>query len=113
MIRRNGACLASVLLTSRRVVSMFLQTKAHLAVFKEHLQRSKEQGVGPVNPNAVHEEFKARLGFNGKVATVLTGVYGSMYFVYFLALFMAGWMTWQSIMGKAAFDPYPFLLLDR
>ncbi len=90
---------------------MFLQTKAHLAVFKEHLQRSKEQGVGPVNPNAVHEEFKARLGFNGKVATILTGVYGSMYFVYFLALFMAGWMTWQSIMGKAAFDPYPFLLL--
>ena len=41
----------------------------------------------------------------------MTGVYGSMYFVYFLILFMAGWMTWQSFMGHSAFDPYPFLLL--
>ena len=90
---------------------MFLQTKSHLAVLREHLQRAKETGVGAINPNEVHEEFKTRLGFNGKVATVLTGVYGSMYFVYFLALFMAGWMVWQSLIGKQAFDPYPFLLL--
>jgi uncharacterized membrane protein len=90
---------------------MFLRTKMHLDVLREHQRRARESGVGPVNPNEVHEEFKARLGFNGKVATIMTGVYGSMYFVYFLICFMAGWMLWQSVIGKQAFDPYPFLLL--
>jgi uncharacterized membrane protein len=91
---------------------MFLSTKHHLQVFREHQQRAAESGQSHIlNPNQVHEEFKARLGLNGKVATVMTGVYGSMYFVYFLICFMAGWMVWQSVIGHKAFDPYPFLLL--
>ncbi|HEY7349149.1 MAG TPA: DUF1003 domain-containing protein [Ktedonobacterales bacterium] len=91
---------------------MFLANKLHLDVLREHKQRAEESGAPVVlNPNEVHEEFKARLGLNGKVATVMTGVYGSMYFVYFLVCFMAGWMLWQSLMGHGAFDPYPFLLL--
>src|SRR5579885_1074393 len=91
---------------------MFLINKVHMKVFDEFKQRVAKSGQSaPLNPNQVHEEFKARLGFNGKVATIMTGVYGSMYFVYFLVLFMGGWMLWQSIEGKGAFDPYPFLLL--
>ncbi len=91
---------------------MFLSSKLHLDVFREHQKRARESGQSHIlNPNEVHEEFKSRLGFNGKVAGILTGIYGSMYFVYFLATFMAGWMLWQSIMGHQAFDPYPFLLL--
>lgn len=90
---------------------MFLSNKLHLDVFREHQKRAEESGQGHLlNPNQVHEEFKARLGLNGKVAGVLTGIYGSMYFVYFLAVFMAGWMLLQSLLGKP-FDPYPFLLL--
>lgn len=91
---------------------MFLVTKHHLKVLEEHKQRAAASGQPTVlNPNQVHEEFKARLGLNGKVASIMTGVYGSMFFVYFLVLFMAGWMIWQSIQGKSGFDPYPFLLL--
>ncbi|HEU5369352.1 MAG TPA: DUF1003 domain-containing protein [Ktedonobacterales bacterium] len=91
---------------------MFLSSKLHLAILREHKRRAVESGQPVVlNPNEVHEEFKARLGFNGKVATIMTGIYGSMYFVYFLVCFMAGWMLWQTIMGHKAFDPYPFLLL--
>src|SRR5215813_5853655 len=92
---------------------MFLSSKRHLEVFQERKQQALESGQPVVlNPNQVHEEFKARLGFNGKVAGVLTAIYGSMYFVYFLAAFMAGWMLLQTLLGKQnAFDPYPFLLL--
>jgi uncharacterized membrane protein len=91
---------------------MFLSSKLHLAVLREHKRRAVESGQPVVlNPNEVHEEFKARLGLNGKVATIMTGIYGSMYFVYFLVCFMAGWMLWQTFMGHGAFDPYPFLLL--
>jgi uncharacterized membrane protein len=91
---------------------MFLANKLHLDVLREHQKRAAESGESHVlNPNEVHQEFKARLGLNGKVATVMTGVYGSMFFVYFLIVFMAGWMIWQSVMGHQAFDPYPFLLL--
>ncbi len=90
---------------------MFLIAKRHLAVFREHQKRAAESGIGAVNPNEVHEEFKARLGLNGKVATVLTGIYGSMWFVYFLVLFTAGWMLWQSFFAHKPFDPYPFAFL--
>jgi uncharacterized membrane protein len=91
---------------------MFLSTKHHLAIFREHKQRALESGLPPIlNPNEVHEEFKARLGVNGKVATVLTGIYGSMWFVYFLVLITAGWMLLQSFLSKKAFDPYPYAFL--
>ena len=92
---------------------MFLSSKRHLEVFREQKQQALDAGQPLVlNPNQVHEEFKARLGLNGKVAGVLTAIYGSMYFVYFLAVFMAGWMLLQMLLGKQdAFDPYPFLLL--
>jgi uncharacterized membrane protein len=91
---------------------MFLMTKSHLNVFREHQKRAAESGQSHIlNPNEVHEEFKARLGFNGKVATIMTGVYGSMYFVYFLVCFMGGWMLWQGVISGKPFDPYPFLLL--
>ena len=64
-----------------------------------------------INPNEVHEEFKTRLGINGKIATILTGIYGSMWFVYFLCLFCAGWMLWQNFFFQKPFDPYPFAFL--
>ncbi len=91
---------------------MFLSSKLHLAILREHKQRAADSGQPVVlNPNEVHEEFKARLGFNGKVATIMTGVYGSMYFVYFLILLMAGWMLWQGAIAHKPFDPYPFAFL--
>ncbi len=86
--------------------------KKHLDIFREFHKKATESGTAqPLNPNEVHEEFKARLGLNGKVATVLTGVYGSMWFVYFLALSCAVWILLQEWLGKQAFDPVPFALL--
>jgi uncharacterized membrane protein len=91
---------------------MFLSNKLHLDVFREHQKRAEASGQSHLlNPNQVHEAFKARLGLNGKVAGVLTGIYGSMYFVYFLILLMAGWMLWQGAIAGKPFDPFPFVFL--
>jgi uncharacterized membrane protein len=64
-----------------------------------------------LNANILHDEFKVSLGFNARVASVLTAIYGSMYFVYFLALGCVLWIELQVMMGRYAFDPVPFALL--
>jgi uncharacterized membrane protein len=49
-------------------------------------------------------------GFNKWLAILITNGVGNMWFFYFLAAFMLGWM----ILSKArvlAFDPYPFALM--
>jgi uncharacterized membrane protein len=83
------------------------QKRNHLSLLKAHHDR----GVHNANVNEVHEEYKKQLGLNGKLATALTAVYGSMYFVYFLAFGSCIWMLVQYILGKNAFDPLPFALL--
>jgi len=91
---------------------MFLSSKLHLDVLREHKQHALESGQPVVlNPNKVHEEFKKRLGLNGRAAGILTGVYGVMWFVYVPMLFIGGWMALQAWRGEAAWDLYPLLLL--
>lgn len=85
-----------------------LINKRHLQIFHKRIQ---EEGPLNVNVNQVNDEFKVSLGWNGKVATVLTMVYGSMWFVYFLVIVTAGWMLWQGYFDKRPFDPYPFAFL--
>lgn len=91
---------------------MFLMTKHHMAVLREHQKRAADAGQSHIlNPNQVFEEFKARLGLNGRAAGILTGVYGVMWLVYVPALFIAGWMALQAWRGQQTWDLYPFLLL--
>jgi uncharacterized membrane protein len=77
-----------------------------------HLQRLQRQvPTSPINVNELQEAHQRSLGLNGKVATLLTGLYGSMYFVYFLVGFCGGWMLWQSLFSSKPFDPLPFIFL--
>jgi len=62
----------------------------------------------PKNVNAMH---KNSLGMQDKIALVITSAVGTMYAVYFFALFMGGWMFWQSHLAHKPFDPYPFAFL--
>jgi len=66
-------------------------------------------GEHVVNVNEVHAE--TRKGINAQVSSLLTGVYGSIWFVYLLILATAGWMLLQSYLLKYPFDPYPFAFL--
>jgi uncharacterized membrane protein len=91
---------------------MFNAKQKHMLIFQEHKNRAIESGKGhAINPNQVHDEFQASLGFNGKVARVMTGIFGSMWFVYFLVVFTAGWMLWESHFDNKPLDPYPFAFL--
>ena len=62
-------------------------------------------------PENVNVKHKARLGLEDRIALFTTNIIGTMYAVYFFALFMAGWMLWQSFFDKKPFDPFPFAFL--
>ena len=62
-------------------------------------------------PENANEKQKQRLRFQDRIALVVTAAIGTMYAVYFFALFMAGWMLWQTYFYGSPFDPYPFVFL--
>ncbi len=70
---------------------------------KPHHERHK--------PENINEKHKSQLGLQDRLALVITTAIGTMYAVYFFAVFMAGWMIWQTFLNHKPFDPYPFAFL--
>lgn len=62
-------------------------------------------------PQNVNDQHEASLGFQDKIALVITSAVGTMYAVYFFAVVLAGWMLWQGAVSHHPFDPYPFAFL--
>ena len=62
-------------------------------------------------PQNINQKHQQQLGAQDKVALIITTAIGTMYAVYFFALFMAGWMLWQTYFKGNPFDPYPFVFL--
>lgn len=62
-------------------------------------------------PKNVNELHKKSLGLQDRIALTITAAVGTMYAVYLFAIFMAGWMLWQSHLANKPFDPYPFAFL--
>jgi uncharacterized membrane protein len=62
-------------------------------------------------PTNTYRKVQDSLTAQDRIAVLITGAIGTMYAVYFLALFMAGWILLQVVLGRAAFDPYPFAFL--
>lgn len=62
-------------------------------------------------PENINLKHKSNLKLQDRIALVITTAAGTMYAVYFFALFMAGWILWQSFLSKNPFDPYPFAFL--
>ncbi len=80
-----------------------------MAAEKEILEQpAPAQTHKPRNVNEVH---KQALGLQDRIALVITTAIGTMYAVYFFALFMGGWMLWQTQFAGKPFDPYPFAFL--
>ncbi len=81
-------------------------SRKHLALlYKRHAGE-----LHHANVNALHEELKHST-LNARVATLLTGAYGSMYFFYGLVLICVLWIFVQQFLGRQAFDPAPYALL--
>lgn len=62
-------------------------------------------------PTNTFRKVQENLTRQDRIALVITGAIGTMYAVYALATFMAGWILLQVFLGRAAFDPYPFAFL--
>ena len=62
-------------------------------------------------PENVNKKHRESLTLQDKIALAITGAVGTMYAVYFFALFMGGWMVWQTFIDKKPFDPFPFAFL--
>ena len=62
-------------------------------------------------PQNVNKEHKQSLRLQDHIAVMVTTAVGTMYAVYVIALFMAGWILWQSKLSHKPFDPYPFAFL--
>lgn len=69
---------------------------------------STHQRYFPANVNKAHQQS---LSAQDRIALVITSAIGTMYAVYFFAIFLAGWMIWQSRIANKPFDPYPFAFL--
>ena len=62
-------------------------------------------------PENVNRKHRQSLGIQDRLALFITSAIGTMYAVYFFALFMAGWMLWQTRFNAHPFDPFPFAFL--
>jgi uncharacterized membrane protein len=70
-----------------------------------------EADINRHKPQNVNQKHKSTLGLQDRIAVVVTTAIGTMYAVYFFALFMGGWILWQGHLSGAPFDPYPFAFL--
>lgn len=62
-------------------------------------------------PQNVNKKHQASLGFQQRLALLITSAVGTMYAVYFFIVVLAGWMLWQGAISHHPFDPYPFAFL--
>jgi len=62
-------------------------------------------------PQNINQKHKATFKIQDRMALGITSAIGTMYAVYFFAVFMLGWMIWQAYFTQKPFDPYPFAFL--
>lgn len=77
----------------------------------ERMRATNELMTRTVSRN-VAEEAEENLSLGDMVADRVASFGGSWPFIFIFSGFMAVWMTWNSVAGKLAFDPLPFMFLN-
>jgi CRP/FNR family cyclic AMP-dependent transcriptional regulator len=77
----------------------------------ERMRATNELMTRTVSRNVV-EEVEENLSVGDFVADKVAAFGGSWPFIFIFGGFMALWMTWNSVGGKLAFDPLPFMFLN-
>lgn len=72
------------------------------------IEPPKHERHQPENANKKHKD---QIGMQDRIALLVTTAIGTMYAVYLFAIFMAGWMLWQTYFNGKPFDAYPFAFL--
>ena len=77
----------------------------------ERMRATNEQMTSTVSRNVV-EDVEEKLGIGDRVADKVAAFGGSWPFIFWFGGLMAVWMIWNSVTGKLAFDPLPFMFLN-
>ncbi|HTQ06693.1 MAG TPA: DUF1003 domain-containing protein [Polyangiaceae bacterium] len=77
----------------------------------ERMRATNELMTRTVTRNIV-EEDEENISLGDRVADQVAAFGGSWPFIFIFSGFMAVWMTWNSVTGKLAFDPLPFMFLN-
>jgi len=77
----------------------------------ERMRATNELMTRTVSRNIV-EEDQENMSIGDMVADKVAAFGGSWPFIFIFGGFMAFWMTWNSVAGKLAFDPLPFMFLN-
>jgi CRP/FNR family cyclic AMP-dependent transcriptional regulator len=77
----------------------------------ERIRATNELMTRTVTRNVLEEEDR-RLTMGERVADMVAAFGGSWPFIFLFGGFMAVWMLWNSVAGKLAFDPLPFMFLN-
>jgi uncharacterized membrane protein len=60
----------------------------------------------------VDEDFARTRSVGEQASDLIASFGGSWMFILLFAAFLAGWMMWNAARGTAAFDPFPYILLN-
>jgi len=77
----------------------------------ERIRATNELMTRTVTRNVLEEEDQ-KLTMGERVADMVAAFGGSWPFIFIFGGFMALWMVWNSVMGRLAFDPLPFMFLN-
>ncbi|HEX5100349.1 MAG TPA: DUF1003 domain-containing protein [Polyangiaceae bacterium] len=77
----------------------------------ERMRATNELMTRTVSRNIVEEDAE-NISLGDKVADKVAAFGGSWPFIFLFSGFMAVWMTWNSVAGRLAFDPLPFMFLN-
>jgi CRP/FNR family cyclic AMP-dependent transcriptional regulator len=77
----------------------------------ERMRATNELMTRTVSRNIV-EEDEENISLGDRVADKVAAFGGSWPFIFIFGGFMAVWMTWNSVAGRLAFDPLPFMFLN-
>jgi uncharacterized membrane protein len=77
----------------------------------ERMRATNELMTRTVTRNVVEEE-EGKLSLGDRIADQVAAFGGSWPFIFTFSGFMAVWMVFNSVSGKLAFDPLPFMFLN-
>jgi len=77
----------------------------------ERMRATNELMTRTVSRNIVEEDAE-NMSLGDMVADKVAAFGGSWPFIFIFGGFMAAWMTWNSVAGRLAFDPLPFMFLN-
>lgn len=117
---RSAAALASrptnVLALERDDFVEFVKGRPEAALsimheIGERMRATNELMTRTVSRNVVEEDAE-NISLGDRVADKVAAFGGSWPFIFIFGGFMFTWMTWNSVTGRLAFDPLPFMFLN-